>query len=68
MMNLTSSLEKPMVQALVGPGEEKPEGCSKKAKKGELGKDRNESEEADEEEESEEEEETSGNQPTPMLL
>ncbi|XP_073926448.1 piezo-type mechanosensitive ion channel component 2 isoform X3 [Castor canadensis] len=59
MMNLTSSLEKPMVQALVGPGEEKPEGCSEKAEKGELGEDSNESEEADEEEESEEEEETS---------
>lgn len=48
MLNLTASPEKP---------EEKPEGCSEKVEKGELGKDSEE----EEEEEDEEEEETSGN-------
>ncbi|XP_012891297.1 PREDICTED: piezo-type mechanosensitive ion channel component 2 isoform X1 [Dipodomys ordii] len=56
MLNLTSSLEKKLVE----PGEEKLEGYTEKAEKGELEKDSNVSEEdEDEEEESEEEEETS---------
>uniref|UniRef100_A0A2K5CQ49 Piezo type mechanosensitive ion channel component 2 n=1 Tax=Aotus nancymaae TaxID=37293 RepID=A0A2K5CQ49_AOTNA len=60
MMHLTASLEKPEVRKLAEPGEEKPEGYSEKAQKGELGKDSEESEEdGEEEEESEEEEETS---------
>ncbi|KAM4815295.1 LOW QUALITY PROTEIN: piezo-type mechanosensitive ion channel component 2-like [Thomomys bottae] len=57
MLNLTSSLEKPVIPKLVEPGEEKLEGYSEKAKKGELEKDSEASE--DDEEESEEEEETS---------
>ncbi|XP_055094766.2 piezo-type mechanosensitive ion channel component 2 isoform X1 [Symphalangus syndactylus] len=60
MMHLTASLEKPEVRKLAEPGEEKPEGYSEKAQKGDLGKDSEESEEdGEEEEESEEEEETS---------
>ncbi|XP_016788777.4 piezo-type mechanosensitive ion channel component 2 isoform X3 [Pan troglodytes] len=60
MMHLTASLEKPEVRKLAEPGEEKPEGYSEKAQKGDLGKDNEESEEdGEEEEESEEEEETS---------
>ncbi|XP_030666630.1 piezo-type mechanosensitive ion channel component 2 isoform X1 [Nomascus leucogenys] len=60
MMHLTASLEKPEVRKLAEPGEEKPEGYSEKAQKGDLGKDSEESEEdGQEEEESEEEEETS---------
>ncbi|KAL0613820.1 Piezo-type mechanosensitive ion channel component 2, partial [Plecturocebus cupreus] len=60
MMHLTASLQKPEVRKLAEPGEEKPEGYSEKAQKGELGKDSEESEEdGEEEEESEEEEETS---------
>ncbi|KAK2094681.1 Piezo-type mechanosensitive ion channel component 2 [Saguinus oedipus] len=58
MMHLTASLEEPEVRKLAEPGEEKPEGYSEKAQKGELGKDSEESEEdGEEEEESEEEEE-----------
>nr|XP_003734662.2 piezo-type mechanosensitive ion channel component 2 isoform X5 [Callithrix jacchus] len=58
MIHLTASLEKPEVRKLAEPGEEKPEGYSEKAQKGELGKDSEESEEdGEEEEESEEEEE-----------
>ncbi|XP_054099933.2 piezo-type mechanosensitive ion channel component 2 isoform X3 [Callithrix jacchus] len=58
MIHLTTSLEKPEVRKLAEPGEEKPEGYSEKAQKGELGKDSEESEEdGEEEEESEEEEE-----------
>ncbi|XP_054174945.1 piezo-type mechanosensitive ion channel component 2 isoform X2 [Homo sapiens] len=60
MMHLTASLEKPEVRKLAEPGEEKLEGYSEKAQKGDLGKDSEESEEdGEEEEESEEEEETS---------
>ncbi|XP_028693994.2 piezo-type mechanosensitive ion channel component 2 isoform X1 [Macaca mulatta] len=60
MMHLTTKLEKPEVRKLAEPGEEKPEGYSEKAQKGDLGKDSEESEEdGEEEEESEEEEETS---------
>lgn len=60
MMHLTANLEKPEVRKLAEPGEEKPEGYSEKAQKGDLGKDSEESEEdGEEEEESEEEEETS---------
>ncbi|XP_050623478.1 piezo-type mechanosensitive ion channel component 2 isoform X1 [Macaca thibetana thibetana] len=60
MMHLTAKLEKPEVRKLAEPGEEKPEGYSEKAQKGDLGKDSEESEEdGEEEEESEEEEETS---------
>nr|XP_005587271.1 PREDICTED: piezo-type mechanosensitive ion channel component 2 isoform X5 [Macaca fascicularis] len=60
MMQLTAKLEKPEVRKLAEPGEEKPEGYSEKAQKGDLGKDSEESEEdGEEEEESEEEEETS---------
>ncbi|XP_011792009.1 PREDICTED: piezo-type mechanosensitive ion channel component 2 [Colobus angolensis palliatus] len=59
MMHLTANLEKPEVRKLAEPGEEKPEGYSEKAQKGDLGKDSEESEEdGEEEEESEEEEET----------
>uniref|UniRef100_A0A2K6AG04 Piezo type mechanosensitive ion channel component 2 n=1 Tax=Mandrillus leucophaeus TaxID=9568 RepID=A0A2K6AG04_MANLE len=60
MMHLTAKREKPEVRKLAEPGEEKPEGYSEKAQKGDLGKDSEESEEdGEEEEESEEEEETS---------
>lgn len=59
IMNMTTSLEKPEVQKLVEPGEERPEDCVKKAEKGEPGKDSDQSEEEEEEEEESEEEETS---------
>nr|KAF6358778.1 piezo type mechanosensitive ion channel component 2 [Pipistrellus kuhlii] len=58
MLNLTASPEKPEEKQVVEFGEEKPEGCSEKVEKGELGKDSSEEEE-EEEEEDEEEEETS---------
>ncbi|KAL6041231.1 hypothetical protein STEG23_022937, partial [Scotinomys teguina] len=59
IMNMTTSLDKPEVQKLVEPGEERPEECAKKAEKGEPGKESDESEEEEEEEEESEEEETS---------
>ncbi|XP_052598264.1 piezo-type mechanosensitive ion channel component 2 isoform X6 [Peromyscus californicus insignis] len=59
IMNMTTSLDKPEVQKLVEPGEERPEECAKKAEKGEPGKDSDESEEEEDEEEESEEEETS---------
>lgn len=61
-MNMSASLDKPEVQKLVEPGEERPEECAKKAERGEAGKDSDESEEEEDEEEESEEEETSGNQ------
>lgn len=61
-MNMTTSLDKPEVQKLVEPGEERPEECAKKAEKGEAGEEGDESEEEEDEEEESEEEETSGNQ------
>lgn len=57
MLNLTASPEKLEGKQGSEFGEEKPEGCSEKVEKGELGKDSEE----EEEEEDEEEEETSGN-------
>lgn len=60
IMNMTASLDKPEVQKLAEPGEERPEECAKKADKGGSGKDSDESEEEEEDEEEEsEEEETS---------
>ncbi|XP_060233165.1 piezo-type mechanosensitive ion channel component 2 isoform X4 [Meriones unguiculatus] len=59
IMNMTTSLDKPEVQKLVEPGEERTEECAKKAEKGETGKDSDESEEEEDEEEESEEEETS---------
>ncbi|XP_051019377.1 piezo-type mechanosensitive ion channel component 2 isoform X2 [Acomys russatus] len=59
IMNMSTSLDKPEVQKLVEPGEERPEECAKKADKGEAGKDSDESEEEEDEEEESEEEETS---------
>lgn len=60
-MNMTASLDKPEVQKLAEPGEERPEESAKKADKGGAGKDSDESEEEEEDEEEEsEEEETSG--------
>ncbi|KAK1337611.1 hypothetical protein QTO34_002244 [Cnephaeus nilssonii] len=55
MLNLTASPEKLEGKQVAEFGEEKPEGCSEKVEKGELGKDSEE----EEEEEDEEEEETS---------
>lgn len=57
MLNLTASPEKLEGKQGAEFGEEKPEGCSEKVEKGELGKDSEEEEEEDDEEE----EETSGN-------
>lgn len=62
IMNMTTSLDKPEVQKLAEPGEERPEECAKKAEKGEAGEDSDESEEEEDEEEESEEEDTSGNQ------
>nr|XP_058895457.1 piezo-type mechanosensitive ion channel component 2 [Kogia breviceps] len=59
MMKPTASLEVVEAKQLAGPGEEKPGGCPAKAKKGELGKGREEEDEEEEDEEDEEEEETS---------
>ncbi|XP_054936769.1 piezo-type mechanosensitive ion channel component 2 [Physeter macrocephalus] len=56
MMKPAASLEVVEAKQLAGPGEEKPGGCPAKAKKGELGKDREEEDEEDEEEDEEEEE------------
>lgn len=61
MMHLTASLDKPEVKQSPELDEEKPEECSEKPEKSELGKD---SEDDEEEEDEEEEEETSGNLPT----
>ena len=61
MMSLTASLDKPEAKQLSEFGEGKPERCSEKVEKGELGKD---SEEDEEDEDEEGEEETSGNPPT----
>ncbi|XP_008832903.1 piezo-type mechanosensitive ion channel component 2 isoform X1 [Nannospalax galili] len=59
IMNLTTSLDKPDVQKLVEPGEERLEECSKEEEKGEPEKDSEESEEEEDEEEESEEEESS---------
>ncbi|XP_055478902.1 piezo-type mechanosensitive ion channel component 2 isoform X3 [Psammomys obesus] len=59
IMNMTTSLDKPEVQKLVEPGEERTEECANKAEKGEVGKDSDDSEEEEDEEEESEEEETS---------
>ncbi|KAL1773612.1 piezo-type mechanosensitive ion channel component 2 isoform X2 [Sigmodon hispidus] len=59
IMNMSTSLDKPEVQKLVEPGEERPEERAEKAEKGEPGKDSDESEEEENEEEESEEEETS---------
>ncbi|XP_029402895.1 piezo-type mechanosensitive ion channel component 2 isoform X1 [Mus pahari] len=59
IMNMTASLDRPEVQKLAEPGEERPEECIKKAEKGGAGKDSDESEEEEDEEEESEEEESS---------